>query len=227
MVARLNILIAGETGSGKTTLLSSLLDAVPANESLVLIEDLPEIILPNTHISSPRLIVDSEILIVGSEVESVRAEDLFARALSMKPDRIVRNEVRGGEAYDLLQAMAVGLAGSMITIQADTPVDALAHLETSVITGALTMPASLSRALIVEALNIVVQLRRSPIDDRRYVSEIAEVIKDGAGDLTTRTLFEERDGKFAPVQRPLLWERDLARYWPSESDDPWTVRGSA
>ena len=115
----------------------------------------------------------------------------------------------------------------MITIQADTPVDALAHLEALVVMDAPQCLPQLAGALIGEALSIVVQLRRSPTDDRRYVSEIAEVIGDDTGNLTTRTLFEERDGKFTPVHRPLLWERDLARYWPLESDDPWTGRGSA
>jgi pilus assembly protein CpaF len=217
---RLNLLVAGGTGSGKTTLLSTLLDSVPATERLVLIEDPPEIILPPAHIYSPRLVVDRD-------TPGLRAEDMLRYALRMTPDRIIVGEVRGGEAFTMLQAMNTGHEGSMSSIHANTPDDALTRLETLAIMGAPELPYRAIKAQIGSALHIIVQLRRSPRDGRRYVSEIAEVTWDGGDNLETRTLFEVRAGKFAPVNRPLLWERTLARHWPTDRPDPWVTSDPA
>jgi pilus assembly protein CpaF len=217
---RLNILVAGGTGSGKTTLLSALLDSVPSTERLVLIEDPPEIILPATHSYSPRLVVDRD-------VKGLRAEDMLRYALRMTPDRIIVGEVRGGEAFTMLQAMNTGHEGSMSSIHANTPDDALTRLETLAIMGAPELPYRAIKAQIGSALHIIVQLRRSPGDGRRYVSEIAEVTWDGGDNLETRTLFEVRNRQFAPVHRPLLWERTLARHWPADRPDPWVTSDPA
>jgi len=211
---RLNILVSGGTGSGKTTLLSTLLDAVPETERLVLIEDPPEIILPPAHEMSPRLEVDRD-------VKGRSAEDMLRYALRMTPDRIIVGEVRGPEAFTMLQAMNTGHEGSMSSIHANTPEDAISRLETLALMGAPELPYRAIKAQIGSALHIIVQLRRSPRDGRRYVSEIAEVVWDGSDNLTTRTIFEVREKRFEPVHRPLLWERALSRYWPTETPDPW------
>lgn len=215
VAARLNILVAGGTGSGKTTLLSALLDNVPDNERLVLIEDPPEIILPDKHGMAPRLVVDRD-------TEGLRADDMLRYSLRMTPDRIIVGEVRGREAFTMLQAMNTGHEGSMSSIHANAADDALSRLETLAIMGAPELPYRAIKAQIGSALHILVQLRRSPRDGRRYISEIAEVVWDRGDVLETRTLFEVTAGRFQAVKRPRLWETHLSKHWPSDYPDPWS-----
>lgn len=167
--ARVNILLSGGTGGGKTTLLNAMSASIPETERIVTIEDSAELQLQQPH--TLRLETRPPNLEGAGEVT---ARDLVRNALRMRPDRIIVGEVRGGEALDMLQAMNTGHDGSLSTIHANSPRDALTRLEHMVGMSASNIPANVSRQQISAALNLVVQVERL-IDGRRVVTSIQEI----------------------------------------------------
>jgi pilus assembly protein CpaF len=180
---RKNIIISGGTGSGKTTLLNVLSSFLPNRERIVTIEDAAELQLHQEHIvrlesRPPNIEGRGEIAI----------RDLVRNALRMRPDRIVVGECRGGEALDMLQAMNTGHDGSLTTIHANTPRDALSRLETLVLMAGFDLPLRAIREQIASAICIVVQINRER-DGSRKVSHISEITKMEGEIITMQDIF--------------------------------------
>ncbi|WP_411966415.1 CpaF family protein [Mesorhizobium sp. CA7] len=167
--ARKSILVSGGTGSGKTTLLNALSSYIPARERLVTIEDAAELQLQQPHVGR----LETRPPNVEGKGE-IRQRELVKNALRMRPDRIIVGEVRGEEAFDMLQAMNTGHEGSMTTIHANTPRDAISRLEQMVGMAGLPMTHDSIRAQIASAIDIIVQTQRLADGGRRVVS-IAEI----------------------------------------------------
>lgn len=190
VAARRNILIAGGTGSGKTSLLSALVRAIPERERLITIEDMAELRLDRPHVVGmegrpPNLEGRGEI--------SIRA--LIRNALRMRPDRIIVGEVRGEEAFDMLQAMNTGHPGSMTTLHANSPADALARLEQMVVMAGTRMELEAIREQVRSTIDLVVQVARLA-DGARRVTAIGALVAGRSGGLQVEWLFEWRDGAF-------------------------------
>ena len=163
--ARLNILISGGTGSGKTTMLNALSSFIPASERVVTIEDAAELRLLQEHV------VRLETRPPSAEGRGeVVARDLVKNALRMRPDRIIVGEVRSAEALDMLQAMNTGHEGSLTTIHANTPRDALSRLETMILFAGTNLPNKAMREQISSALDVIIQVSRLSDGTRRLVS---------------------------------------------------------
>ena len=169
VISKLNVLISGGTGSGKTTLLNVLSGFIPSNERIITIEDAAELNLQQDHVV--RLETKSAD-IEGKHMVSIR--DLVRNSLRMRPDRIVVGEVRGGEALDMLQAMNTGHDGSLTTLHANTPRDALSRLETMSLMSGLDLPLSVIRQQIASAIDLVIQQSRLK-DGSRKVTSVTEV----------------------------------------------------
>jgi pilus assembly protein CpaF len=186
--ARLNVVVSGGTGAGKTTLLNLLSGFIPANERIVTIEDSAELQLQQPHV------VRLETRPPNIEGRgAVTQRDLVRNSLRMRPDRIVLGEVRGGEALDMLQAMNTGHDGSLTTIHANTPRDALGRIENMVSMTGISFPVKALRSQISSAIDIVVQVERME-DGRRRVVSVQE-INGMEGDVITSTelfAFERR-----------------------------------
>ena len=169
VLARLNIIISGGTGSGKTTLLNVLSGYIPENERIITIEDAAELQLQQDHIlrleTKPRNVE-------GKGETTVR--DLVRNSLRMRPDRIVVGECRGGEALDMLQAMNTGHDGSLTTLHANTPRDALSRLETMVLMAGMELPLKVVRQQVSSAVDLIVQQTRLK-DGSRKITAITEV----------------------------------------------------
>ena len=163
--ARLNLLISGGTGAGKTTLLNALSAFIPETERIVTIEDSAELQLQQPHVV--RLETRPPNIEGKGEVTQ---RDLVRNALRMRPDRIVIGEVRGGEAIDMLQAMNTGHDGSLTTIHANTPRDALARLETMIQMTGMRLSDRAMRQQIASAINMVIQVARLTDGTRRIIS---------------------------------------------------------
>ncbi len=169
IVGRKNILISGGTGSGKTTFLGALAEVIPPGERIVTIEDAAELVLDQ------RNLIRMETRAANIEGRGrVTARDLVINSLRMRPDRIVVGEVRGGEALDMLQAMNTGHDGSLTTVHANSPRDALARLETMVLMAGVELPSRAIREQLVSALDLIVQVRRFE-DGVRRVEAIVEI----------------------------------------------------
>jgi pilus assembly protein CpaF len=166
---KINILISGGTGSGKTTLLNALSSFVPGNERIVTIEDAAELQLQQRHVVS----LEARPPNIEGEGE-VRIRELVRNALRMRPDRIIVGEVRGAETLDMLQAMNTGHEGSLTTIHANTPRDALHRLEMLVLMGGVELPLRAVREQIASAFDLIVHLVRL-VDGSRRVSRVTEV----------------------------------------------------
>ncbi|AZO32155.1 MULTISPECIES: CpaF family protein [unclassified Mesorhizobium] len=163
--ARKSILVSGGTGSGKTTLLNALSSYIPARERLITIEDAAELQLQQPHVGR----LETRPPNVEGKGE-VRQRELVKNALRMRPDRIIVGEVRGEEAFDMLQAMNTGHEGSMTTIHANTPRDALSRLEQMVGMAGMPMTHESIRAQIASAIDIIVQTQRLSDGGRRVIS---------------------------------------------------------
>lgn len=173
--ARLNILISGGTGSGKTSTLNALARCIPDNERLVTIEDTAELQLNAANLVS---LESRPPNFEGSGEVSIRT--LVRNALRMRPDRIIVGEVRGVEAFDMLQVMNTGHPGSLTTVHANSPTDAVRRLESMVLMAGLELPQPAVRETIANTLDIIIQQERLPDGGRKIVA-LAEVITDQEG----------------------------------------------
>ena len=176
--ARLNVLISGGTGSGKTTMLNILSSYIPEDERIVTIEDSAELQLQQPHVVR----LETRPPNIESKGE-VTSRDLVRNSLRMRPERIVIGEVRGGEALDMLQAMNTGHDGSLTTIHANSPRDALGRIENMVFMTGIAFLISALRAQIASAINIVLQISRLEDGQRRLVS--IQEINGMEGDIIT------------------------------------------
>ncbi len=169
VLAHLNIIISGGTGSGKTTLLNVLSSYIPENERIITIEDAAELQLQQDHV------LRMETKPAGVDGRgAVVIRDLVRNSLRMRPDRIVVGEVRGGEALDMLQAMNTGHDGSLTTVHANSPRDAIARLETLVLMAGMDLPLKVVRQQIASAVDLIVQQTRLK-DGSRKVTAATEV----------------------------------------------------
>ena len=180
---KLNILISGGTGTGKTTMLNALSSFVPGDERIVTIEDAAELQLQQEHV----ITLESRPPNIEGQGE-VRIRELVRNALRMRPDRIIVGEVRGAETLDMLQAMNTGHEGSLTTIHANTPRDALSRLETLVMTGGVELPHRAIREQIASAFDLLVQISRL-VDGSRRVTHITEVLRMESDVITLQDLF--------------------------------------
>ena len=188
--ARRNLVVSGGTGSGKTTLLNVLSGYIPPGERIVTIEDAAELQLSQEHW------VQLEARPPNLEGKgAVTIRDLVRNTLRMRPDRIVVGECRGGEALDMLQAMNTGHEGSLTTLHANSPRDALARLETMVLMSGLTLPVRAIREQVASAVNVIVQQQRYGDGTRRIsaISEVAGLSEDSIG---IRDVFQFRQEGF-------------------------------
>jgi len=209
---KLNVMVSGGTGAGKTTLLNILSSFIPDNERVVTIEDAAELKLKQHHV------VRLETRPPNIEGKgAIRQRHLVINALRMRPDRIIVGEVRGEEAVDMLQAMNTGHEGSLTTIHANSPRDALSRLETMIAMAELNLPERAVRQQIASAINLIVQVSRLP-DGSRRVTNISEVTGMEGPVITTQDLFvfdragyDEKNrvrGSFRPVGiRPKFTEK--------------------
>ena len=200
--ARLNVLISGGTGAGKTTLLNALSAYIPETQRIVTIEDSAELQLQQPHVV--RLETRPPNIEGRGEVTQ---RDLVKNALRMRPDRIVIGEVRGGEAIDMLQAMNTGHDGSLTTIHANTPRDALARLETMIQMTGMRLSDRAMRQQVASALNLVIQAARLS-DGTRRVTSISEITGMEGDVITMQEIFQferkgvEKDGRVVGRFRP-------------------------
>jgi pilus assembly protein CpaF len=187
MQGRQNILISGGTGTGKTTVLNALISLIPPHERVITIEDTAEIpyLLPN----QVKLMTKTAAL--GGE--TVTAKELVSNALRMRPDRIIVGECRGIEALDMIQAMNTGHQGSMTTLHANSPRDALFRLETLLMSAGLEMPLPAIRRQIASALDLIIQIRRFRSGARKIVS-IQEVTGTEQDTLLLQEVFSFEPG---------------------------------
>ena len=193
--ARLNILVSGGTGSGKTTTLNALSSFIGADERVVTIEDAAELRLRQPHVV--RLEARPANLEGRGEVTIRR---LVRNALRMRPDRIVVGEVRGAEALDMLSAMGSGHDGSLSTVHAGSPEEALRRVETLALMAGVGLPHAAVRELVASAIDVVVHQERGR-DGLRRVTAVAEVVRVASGP-ATRELYTLRDGR-PRVRTPL------------------------
>ncbi len=193
--AQLNLLISGGTGSGKTTFLNALSAAIPDSDRIVTIEDAAELQLNQQHV----LRLESRPKNIEGEGE-ITIRDLVRNALRMRPDRIIVGEVRGAEALDMLQAMNTGHEGSLSTVHANAPRDALNRLETMVLMAGYELPLHAIRSHVSAALDLIVQLDRLDDGSRRVV-EISEVQRMEGEVITLQKLFEFKIERFDAERR--------------------------
>lgn len=188
---RLNTIVSGGTGAGKTTLLNAMGQHVPSDQRIVTIEDAAELRLKQPFVVS----LETRPASLEGKGE-ITSRDLLRNALRMRPDRIMLGEVRGSEAFDMLQAMNTGHDGSLSTVHANSPDDAMLRLENMLIVSGANMSSSLIRRQLASALDLLVQLERDVTGHRR-VLDISEVIPDGHSDVKCEPIFRyvrERGG---------------------------------
>ena len=217
---RCNVLISGGTGSGKTTLLNCLTGSIDNDERIITCEDSAELQLQQPHVvrletRPPNLEGEGEI----------KMRDLIKNCLRMRPERIIVGEVRGPEAFDLLQAMNTGHDGSMGTLHANSPREAIARLESMIMMGGYALPVRTIREMIVGSVDIIVQASRLR-DGSRKITHITEVIGMEEDVVTLQNLVvfeitgEDMNGKIVGrhrstgISRPKFWER--AEYYNEE-----------
>jgi pilus assembly protein CpaF len=180
---KLNLLISGGTGTGKTTTLNALSAFVPNDERIVTIEDAAELQLQQEHV----ITLESRPPNIEGQGE-VRIRELVRNALRMRPDRIIVGEVRGAETLDMLQAMNTGHEGSLTTIHANSPRDALSRLETLVLTAGVDLPLRAIREQISSAFDVLVQISRL-VDGSRRITHVTEVLRMESDVITLQDIF--------------------------------------
>lgn len=185
---RKNVVVSGGTGSGKTTLLNILSNCIPAGERVITIEDAAELQLAHAHL------VTLEARPANAEGRgAVSIRDLVRNALRMRPDRIVVGECRGAEAFDMLAAMNTGHEGSLTTLHANSPRDALSRLETMILMAGMDLPLAAVREHVASSIDIVVQQARMP-DGRRLLTSITQITGQESGRIQMQELFRFRAG---------------------------------
>ena len=217
---RANVLISGGTGSGKTTLLNCLTSYIEDDERIITCEDAAELQLQQPHV------VRLETRPPNLEGEGqVTMRDLVKNCLRMRPERIIVGEVRGPEAFDLLQAMNTGHDGSMGTLHANTPREALSRLESMITMGGYTLPSKTIREMICSSVDVIIQAARLR-DGSRRITHVTEVMGMEGDVIITQDVFlyemlgEDAHGKLigrhrsTGIGRPRFWER--ARYFGDE-----------
>jgi pilus assembly protein CpaF len=218
---RCNVLVSGGTGSGKTTLLNCLTRYIDADERVITCEDAAELQLQQPHVVR----LETRPPNIEGEGE-VSMRDLVKNCLRMRPERIIVGEVRGPEAFDLLQAMNTGHDGSMGTLHANSPREALSRIESMITMGGFTLPAKTLREMIVSSIDVIVQAARLR-DGSRRITHITEVLGMEGDVVITQDLFiydivgEDPNGRIigrhrsTGIGRPGFWDR--ARYFGEES----------
>jgi pilus assembly protein CpaF len=180
---KLNLLISGGTGTGKTTTLNAVSAFIPGDERIVTIEDAAELQLQQEHV----ITLESRPANIEGTGE-IKIRELVRNALRMRPDRIIVGEVRGAETLDMLQAMNTGHEGSLTTIHANAPRDALSRLETLVMTAGVELPHRAIREQIASAFDVLVQIQRL-VDGTRRISHISEVVGMESDVITLQDIF--------------------------------------
>jgi pilus assembly protein CpaF len=180
---KLNVLISGGTGTGKTTMLNAVSAFIPGDERIVTIEDAAELQLQQDHV----ITLESRPANIEGKGE-VRIRELVRNALRMRPDRIIVGEVRGPETLDMLQAMNTGHEGSLTTIHANSPRDALSRVETLVLTAGVDLPLRAIREQTASAFDLLVQITRL-VDGSRRVTHITEVLRMESDVITLQDIF--------------------------------------
>ncbi|MGK2944095.1 MAG: CpaF family protein [Desulfuromonadales bacterium] len=199
--AKLNIMISGGTGAGKTTLLNILSANIPGNERIITIEDSAELQLQQPHVIRLETRPPS---IEGTG--QVTQRDLVRNSLRMRPDRIVVGEVRGAEAFDMLQAMNTGHDGSLTTIHSNSPRDSLTRLESMILMTGVSLPEKAMRFMVSSALDLVIQSSRMT-DGTRKITSVAEVVGMEGDVITLQEIFVferkgiDKDGKIVGQHR--------------------------
>src|SRR6185369_1603538 len=210
---RCNILISGGTGSGKTTLLNCLTGSIDMDERIITCEDSAELQLQQPHVvrletRPPNLEGEGEITM----------RDLVRNCLRMRPERIIVGEVRGPEAFDLMQAMNTGHDGSMGTLHANSPREAISRLESMITMGGYSLPSRTIREMVVGSIDVIIQAARLR-DGSRRITHITEVVGLEGDVIITQDLFvyeisgEDADGKIVGrhrstgIARPKFWDR--------------------
>jgi pilus assembly protein CpaF len=183
---KLNMLISGGTGTGKTTTLNALSAYVPGDERILTIEDAAELQLQQEHV----ITLESRPANIEGQGE-VKIRELVRNALRMRPDRIIVGEVRGPETLDMLQAMNTGHEGSLTTIHANSPRDALARLETLVLTAGVDLPLRAIREQVASAFDVLIQITRL-VDGSRRISHVTEVLHMESDVITLQDIFFAR-----------------------------------
>ena len=180
---KLNVLVSGGTGTGKTTTLNALSAYIPGDERIITIEDAAELQLQQDHV----ITLESRPPNIEGEGE-IRIRELVRNALRMRPDRIIVGEVRGPETLDMLQAMNTGHEGSLTTIHANSPRDALARLETLVLTAGVELPLRAIREQVASAFDLLIQITRL-VDGSRRISHVTEVLRMESDVITLQDIF--------------------------------------
>jgi pilus assembly protein CpaF len=206
--ARLNVLISGGTGAGKTTLLNALSERISDDERIVTIEDAAELQLKQQHV----LPLEARPKNIEGEGE-VAIRDLLRNSLRMRPDRIIVGEVRGGEALDMLQAMNTGHDGSLSTVHANSPRDALHRVETMVLMAGYDLPMRAIREQVASALDLIIHLDRMD-DGTRSVVAICEVQRMESDVITLQDLFIYRIHEVL-ADRTVVGKLEPTGLWPS------------
>ncbi len=190
--AKLNMIICGGTGSGKTTLLNVLSSFIGNHERIITIEDAAELRLKQEHVIS----LETRLTNYEGEGE-ITIRDLVINSLRMRPDRIIVGEVRGKEAFDMLQAMNTGHSGSLSTMHANSPADALNRLEAMILMAGMEIPVKAIRQYIEKALDIVIQVERFS-DGRRRVVSICEIVGFEGDNIALREIFSYKQTGVLP-----------------------------
>ncbi len=180
---RKNVLVSGGTGSGKTTLLNILSNCIPVGERIVTIEDAAELQLNHAHLVTMEARPPN---LEGRGAVSIR--DLVRNALRMRPDRIVVGECRGAEAFDMLAAMNTGHEGSLTTLHANSPRDALSRLETMILMAGMDLPLAAVREHVAASVDIIVQQARLS-SGRRLITSVVQVTGQESGRIQLQELF--------------------------------------
>jgi pilus assembly protein CpaF len=195
--SKLNIVVSGGTGSGKTTLLNALSAFIPEAERIITIEDPIELKLQQRHV------ISSEARPASTEGRGeVTQRDLVRNALRMRPDRIIVGEVRGPEAFDMMQAMNTGHEGSLTTVHANTPRDALARIENMVLMAGFDLPVAVIREQMASAFHVIIQLSRL-IDGTRRIVQVSEVAGMEGSLVTLQDIFVFKQTGLGPGGRVL------------------------
>jgi pilus assembly protein CpaF len=207
---RLNVIISGGTGSGKTTLLNAISEHISDVERIVTIEDAAELRLQQPHVVR----LETRPVRADKREDEVTIRDLMKNALRMRPDRILIGEVRGAEAFDMMQAMNTGHEGSITTIHANHPRDALARIENMMMMANLNLPNQAVRSQIASAVHLVVQVSRMR-DGKRRITFVSEVVGMESDIITMQDVFtfqNKGDGPDGSVVGEFKWSGIMPRF---------------